>query len=195
MLGESHLCSPYWVLFVWLRVVHHAKATLWFAAYNWQHAVFSPWKVSSPISTFWQCRDVLPLEQKRSKHWSPLNPGKLVSTSAYLFNLWNLCKLSTYMFIHMILRACFTPLREFTGLHSETSSIITYKSYKNILDKTFKALMELQMTWSVCNMSTLHPGSGSSITCNPRGSTTVWQYKVSHSSEKLKQGINSLVEL
>ena len=63
------------------------------AIVNIQFSRHGRWAHPYPVIslTFWQCRDVLPLEQKCSKHWTPAN---LDATSAYLFNL---CKFFTYL--------------------------------------------------------------------------------------------------
>ena len=76
-------CSPYWVLLFRFREQFPTlklKHALWFAAaigniISWHGRWAHPYPGISP--TFWQCRDVLTLEQKSSKHWSSLNPGKL----------------------------------------------------------------------------------------------------------------------
>ena len=94
-------CSLYWVLFVQsLRVVCRAKAkhVLWFPAAigNMQFSRRGRWAHPYPgiCPTFWQCRDVLPFEQKCSRHWTPLNPGNL-GCYKLLFNvcksLWTFC--------------------------------------------------------------------------------------------------------
>ena len=72
-LIECFLCC-FWELFGSLKLKH----ALWFAAAigNTQFSQHGRWAHPYPgISpTFWQCRDVLPLIQKCSKHQSP---GKL----------------------------------------------------------------------------------------------------------------------
>ena len=95
--SDSVHCRPYWVLFVhFLWVVCHTKAkkkhVLWFTATisNMQLSHHGRWAHPYPeISlTFWQCGDILPLEQKVFQALIPIDPlENFVAMSVYLFNL------------------------------------------------------------------------------------------------------------
>jgi len=68
-----------------LKLIMYFGFLLWFAApiVNMQFSRHGRWAHPYPgiAPTFLQCRDVLPLEQKCSKHWTP---GNLDATSAYV---------------------------------------------------------------------------------------------------------------
>ena len=103
--NASMHCRPYGEFNVQsLRVVCRAKEkhAFWFAAAisNMQFSQHGGW--AHPYTgislTFWQCRDVLPLDQKCSKHWPSLIPWQtwILWALTCLISI-NSCELSTYL--------------------------------------------------------------------------------------------------